>query len=93
MIELDEIKPIKMVFTGDQLEHVAVVRDILNELLKGRVEQFESMCKFCNKPIMMRRIDGENWKPISKKSGEKHSCKKGRAYYKKLKKEQSKNEV
>jgi len=91
MIKIDEPKPVKMVFTGDQLEHVAVVRDILNELLKGRVEQFDSVCKFCNKPITMRRIDGENWKPISKKTGEKHSCKRGRKYYKKLKEEEEKS--
>jgi len=78
-------------FTDPQLEHIVRVRDIFNEILKNKVEEFPSKCKFCSEPIIMQRMGGEKWKPLDPKTGEKHSCKQGRIYYKKLKEEEEKN--
>jgi len=78
-------------FTDAQLEHIVRVRDIFNEVLKDKVEEFSSKCKFCLNPIMMQRMGGESWKPLDPKTGEKHRCKKGMAYYKKLKEDEEKN--
>lgn len=46
---------------------------IVHQILKGKVKEFDENCKSCGEPIKMVNL-GFGWKPRDIKSGTLHKC-------------------
>lgn len=83
--EYDATDGVTHKFTEAQIEILMQAHNILGSVLKGRVEQFKSKCKYCGKEILMQRMVGENWKPMNPNTGNRHTCKESRKHFEMMK--------